>query len=267
MSRKMICYDTQSCVRCFSCMVNCSVENRVRLQRNGKENVEKSLNADYPHLDCLTPIRKEFGKYPDARQITAFHHCNHCENAPCKNFCPTGAIEKRQTGAIVINEKTCIGCRACIDACPYDVPVFNAATNRTYKCILCYDRVENGLQQSCVEACPTNAMFSGDEAEVIAEAQARADRYSQAFNEPYIVYGKDRVNGYVGNLGWLTIAPEKDVAHYMLPADPYKASMLFHSFARTSGAAVAALTAVGLGAHFVYWLAKRKEIISEYEEE
>lgn len=265
--RQMICYDTQSCIRCFSCMLNCSVENRVRLQRNGTEHVEKSLNADYSHLDYLTPIRKEFGSFPNARQITAFHHCNHCENAPCKNFCPTGAIEKRQTGAIVINEKTCIGCRACVDACPYDVPTFNAATNRTYKCVLCYDRVENGLKQACAGACPTGAIFSGDAAAVTAEAQRRADLYADTFAEPYIVYGKDRINGYVGKLGWLTIAPEKDVAHYMLPANPYKASMLLHSFARSSGAAVAAVTALGLGAHFFYWLSKRKELLTKEEAE
>lgn len=96
MNKSAQCYDTQSCLRCFSCMVNCGVENRVRLQRDGNRHLERTAAQPLPHLNNLTPRTTEIGSYPDARRITEFHHCNHCENAPCLQICPSRAIVKRR---------------------------------------------------------------------------------------------------------------------------------------------------------------------------
>jgi len=88
-------------------MVGCTAENRLRYQREDHIGVEKSVQNSMPHLYHLTPKRKEIGTFPNARQVTAFHHCNHCENAPCLDICPTGAITRRPGGEVVINRDPC----------------------------------------------------------------------------------------------------------------------------------------------------------------
>ncbi len=266
MKRYLNCYDTHSCVRCFSCMTNCSVENRVRLQRDQHIPSEQTANHPMHHLNYLMPRLKEFGVFPKARQIIEFHHCMHCENHPCLDICPAFAIVKRPSGAVVILEERCVGCRSCIDACPYDVPVYNPETNKTYKCILCFDRIENGLVPACVEACPTGAMFSGPEDEVLKEANERASFYTERYGEPYVVYGAQRLNGYVGRTGWLTIVPEADLEAYGLPQDPVKSAAIMRGPLKVGGAGLAGLTALACTGHFLYWLYNRKLEVARDQE-
>lgn len=222
MSRNAQCYDTQSCIRCFSCMVGCGAENRVRLQRDKKRPVDKTVTEELPHLLYLTPSVTEKGTYPNARRITAFRHCRHCETPQCKQDCPASAITTRPGGSVVIQEEKCIGCQTCVETCPFKAPTFSKELEKSYKCIQCYDRTENDMKQACVNSCPTGALFSGPHAEVVAEARKRAESYSKSTGVKYIVYGGDKLNPVVGSLGWMTIAPENDAAEYGLPKNPVK---------------------------------------------
>ncbi|MEA1892425.1 MAG: 4Fe-4S dicluster domain-containing protein [Campylobacterota bacterium] len=267
MREQMKCYDTQACILCFACMVNCSVENRLRIQREDGIGMEKSVQSKMEHLNYLTPRRREVGSYPNAKMVTEFHHCNHCENAPCQEICPTGAITTRAGGEVVINNDICVACQSCGDACPYDVPVYSKETGKAFKCNGCYDRVENGLKQSCVEACPTEAMFSGYSEDVIAEAKKRAALYSKITGKNYIVYGADSVNSYVGRLKWITIVDEEDLADYHKDTDPRKTVMDLREVTKIGGAAFAAAAFAGTTAHFIYWLDKRKKKIAQEKEE
>jgi len=246
-------------------MVNCSVENRARLQREGIMSVEKSVQSPMLHFNYLSARRVEVGVYPEAKQVTAFHHCNHCENSPCQSICPTGAITTRPGGEVVINDDICIGCQSCGDACPFDVPQYSIDTGKAYKCNGCYDRVENGLKQSCVEACPTTAMFSGPRDEVLKEAYERAARYSQKTGKKYVVYGADTLNSYVGKLGWITIVEESDLAAYQLDTKPTRSAIQWRDYAKVGGGGLAIAAAVGTTAHFIYWLDKRKKKIAAGE--
>ena len=117
-----IAYDPQSCINCYTCMVQCAVENRVHLERETVLGPERTLNMELDYLYYLTPIPRETGSYPNARRITEFHHCQHCENAPCAKACPADTIEVRPNGLVVIHEEGCIGCQSCVEACPWDVP-------------------------------------------------------------------------------------------------------------------------------------------------
>lgn len=265
MSIQIKCYDTTPCIRCFACMVNCSAENRLRIQREDAVGMEKSVQNILPQLNHLSPKRQEIGTYPNACQVTAFQHCNHCENSPCEEICPTGAISTRNGGEVVIRQDICIGCQSCGDACPFDVPKYSATNGKAYKCHGCYDRTENGMKQSCVEACPTKAMFSGPAEEVLKEAKRRARLYSQKNGKTYVVYGADKINNYVGELRWITIVPAEDLEAYKLDTQPNRSAIAWRDYAKVGGGALAATAIIGTTAHFIYWLDKRKKKIAAGE--
>ena len=84
--------------------------------------------------------------------------CNHCENPACTAVCPTGAMYKNEDGFVIVNEETCIGCRYCHMACPYDAPQYDAQKGHMTKCDGCYSRVKAGQKPICVDACPLRAL-------------------------------------------------------------------------------------------------------------
>lgn len=84
--------------------------------------------------------------------------CNHCANPACTAVCPTGAMHKNEDGFVIVNEETCIGCRYCHMACPYDAPQYDAQKGHMTKCDGCYSRVKAGQKPICVDACPLRAL-------------------------------------------------------------------------------------------------------------
>ena len=79
--------------------------------------------------------------------------CNHCAAPACTKVCPTGAMHKNEDGFVIVNEETCIGCRYCHMACPYD-----AQKGHMTKCDGCYSRIKSGQKPICVDACPLRAL-------------------------------------------------------------------------------------------------------------
>ena len=84
--------------------------------------------------------------------------CNHCQDAPCMEICPTSALFRADNGVVDFNDDICIGCKGCMNACPYDAIYINPETNTANKCNFCNHRVEVGLEPSCVVVCPTHAI-------------------------------------------------------------------------------------------------------------
>ena len=93
--------------------------------------------------------------------------CHQCEDAPCANVCPTGAIH-RAAGAWLVKQSRCIGCKSCMVACPFGAMQVRVVEDRVQalKCDLCAHR-EGG--PACVEACPTHALRCIDPASLRAE--------------------------------------------------------------------------------------------------
>ncbi|MCJ7821614.1 MAG: 4Fe-4S binding protein [Armatimonadetes bacterium] len=101
--------------------------------------------------------------------------CNHCEDAPCMTVCPSGAIQKvGPSDAVVLDMERCIGCRACVMACPFGMMQMRPDGKTAMKCDLCMDRLAEGEQPVCVRACPGGALELRDVDEVIAAARKRA---------------------------------------------------------------------------------------------
>jgi len=109
--------------------------------------------------------------------------------------CPVGAFTKTAEGPVLYDESKCIGCRYCIQACPFQVPRYEWSSNypRVQKCRLCAERVKNGLPTACAEACPTGATKFGDRDELIREAYARISSEPGKYVDR--IYGLQEVGG------------------------------------------------------------------------
>jgi len=111
-----------------------------------------------PNLCKIVPVGpKEIRGVP--RIDFVFMPCFQCEEAWCMAACPTGAIARRiEEGIVTLDSKLCIGCKACITACPYGAAQWNPETSRAVKCDYCLDRLEEGLEPACVTGCTTEAL-------------------------------------------------------------------------------------------------------------
>jgi Fe-S-cluster-containing dehydrogenase component len=104
----------------------------------------------------------EKGEFPDTRRYFSVLRCNHCSDAPCVEICPVTALYKREDGIVDFDPERCIGCKACMNACPYDALYIDPRSDTAAKCNFCAHRVEVGLKPACEAVCPTQAITSGD---------------------------------------------------------------------------------------------------------
>jgi len=161
--------DLRRCIGCNACTIAC------------KQQYGNPPGIFYSHVNIT-----EVGKYPNARQVPLPVLCNHCDNPPCVDVCPTGASAKQANGMVLIDEDKCIGCRYCMVACPYNVRQFIGSTPKGYfpekggltayekvayaqhqvgtveKCSFCATRVAVGQLPACVLTCVGQARFFGD---------------------------------------------------------------------------------------------------------
>ena len=135
----------ETCIGCHACTVACKAEN------------------DVPVGGFRTNVKYvESGKFPEVKRSFLVQRCNHCTNAPCVTICPVNALTKRPDGIVDVDRDACIGCRACMQACPYDALYLNEDLGAVEKCHFCAHRVEKGLQPACVTVCPVGAIVPGD---------------------------------------------------------------------------------------------------------
>lgn len=137
--------DNRKCIGCHACTVACKTENHVPL----------SVNRTWVKY-------VEKGQYPDTRRVFQVTRCNHCENPPCVTICPVTAMYQRNDGIVDFSSERCIGCKACMQACPYDSIYIDPDEGTAAKCHFCAHRTEVGLEPSCVVVCPEHAIIAGD---------------------------------------------------------------------------------------------------------
>jgi Fe-S-cluster-containing dehydrogenase component/formate-dependent nitrite reductase membrane component NrfD len=104
----------------------------------------------------------DVGIFPEARRAFQVTRCNQCADAPCVTACPTKAMYKRDDGIVDFDKSICIGCKACMAACPYDAIFINPEDHSAEKCNMCAHRLDVGLEPACVTVCPTEAILVGD---------------------------------------------------------------------------------------------------------
>lgn len=121
--------------------------------------------------------------------------CMHCVTPACVSVCPVAALQKTDLGPVVYESDRCIGCRYCIQACPFNIPRYewDHAVPSVAKCDMCIERLERGEAPACVEACPVEATVSGTREELLAEAHRRIEESPDEYF-PH-VYGETEVGG------------------------------------------------------------------------
>lgn len=137
--------DHESCIGCHACTTACKSENEVPL--GVTRTYVKSVDV---------------GVFPEARRAFQVTRCNQCDDAPCTVACPTSAMYRRDDGIVDFDKNACIGCKACIAACPYDAIFINPEDHAAEKCNFCAHRLDVGLEPACVTVCPTQAILIGD---------------------------------------------------------------------------------------------------------
>jgi len=137
--------DQDRCIGCHACTTACKSENDVPL--GVTRTFVKSVDV---------------GAFPQAGRAFQVTRCNQCEDAPCVAACPTGAMYRREDGIVDFDKSICIGCKACMAACPYDAIFINPEDHSAEKCNLCAHRLDIGLEPACVTVCPTQAILVGD---------------------------------------------------------------------------------------------------------
>ena len=137
--------DNRICIGCHACSVACKAENQVPLGvfRTWVKSVET-------------------GRYPGTRRHFQVTRCNHCHNPPCVAICPVGAMYRRPDGIVDFDASRCIGCKSCLQACPYEAIYTDPDSGTAAKCHYCAHRVDVGMEPACVVACPAHALLAGD---------------------------------------------------------------------------------------------------------
>lgn len=145
MTRYGMLIDTRRCVGCYACRVACQTRHALE-----------------PHEAYIKFHNRERGTFPHVAAETVPTQCMHCEDAPCQRVCPTGATYTTDEGIVLVNQERCIGCKYCVETCPYDARVV-AESGVAEKCRFCADA--DGRQTTlpaCVSTCLTGARIFGD---------------------------------------------------------------------------------------------------------
>ena len=160
--------DIDKCIGCARCVVACKTENDVPQGHYFNTWVERyvvrtdgTVQVESPNggVDGYPPIENEESVL---RTFFVPKLCNHCKNAPCVQVCPVGATFETKDGVVLVDDDYCLGCRYCIQACPYGARWFHPTKRVAGKCTMCYHRVRKGLVPACVEVCPTGARTFGE---------------------------------------------------------------------------------------------------------
>jgi len=174
---KALLIDITKCIGCEACVYACKEVHNLP----DKEEHQLSSTA-------YTVVKEKNDVY--FRQM-----CMHCDEPTCASVCPVKAFEKTEKGAVIYHSKKCIGCRYCLQACPFGVPTYEWGKKfpLVQKCTMCFDRQEKGEIPACAEACPTGATLFGDKDELMQEARKRIQENPDLYVDH--IYGEKEAGG------------------------------------------------------------------------
>ncbi len=194
--------DTTRCIGCRTCEAACNKEQKLPAPPESFEdqsvfepNEEGRLRRTEPERYTVVNRYKPDGE--EGEPVYRKMQCNHCNEPACLTSCFVNAYTKTPEGAVIYNDKVCVGCRTCMTACPFYVPAFNyhsALDMIIKKCIFCYDtRLKFGKPPACVEACPQEVMTFGKRQDLITIARKRMRENPGKYQDH--IYGEKEAGG------------------------------------------------------------------------
>ena len=178
--------DTTTCIGCKACEVAC-------LEWNGysfRETVFQNSYQTMPETawNYWNLIKFDEHERADGTMMLLMRkdQCMHCADPGCLAACPAdGAIVQYTNGIVDFQQDHCIGCGYCVSGCPFNIPKFNQHTKKMFKCTMCSDRVNEGLEPACIKACPTGCLHFGTKEDMkeLAETRARQLREHSGFDK------------------------------------------------------------------------------------
>jgi formate dehydrogenase iron-sulfur subunit len=219
-TQKGMLVDSSICIGCKACQVACKEWNQLPMEDEAAVHLGNAFLAEsYDNTGHLSSTNWRHVKFIEqfdggqtgrdtARWLMMSDSCKHCVQAGCLEVCPTGALFRTDFGAVDIHNDVCIGCRYCVGACPFGVISFNdkydsneggphMVKGTVNKCVLCSDRVANGLGTACAKACPTASITFGNLDDLKSLAASRIQALHRRGQTDAYVYGWDlKAEGY-----------------------------------------------------------------------
>jgi len=215
--------DTSICIGCKACEVACKEWNHVPMDGlrflTGSYDHTGALGADtWRHVAFIERPAATADQNTNMRWLMSSDVCKHCTHAACLDVCPTGALFRTEFGTVVVQEDVCNGCGYCVPACPFGVIDKREDDGRVWKCTLCYDRLRDGREPACAQACPTKSIQFGPLDELRTRAADRVRELSDRGIEGARLYGADPDDGIGGAGAFFLLLDAPEV--YGLPPDP-----------------------------------------------
>lgn len=229
--------DTTVCIGCKACEVACKEWNALPAEEGeltgmSYDNTQDLGATTWRHVSFIEDISPAGGDRVTEMQpfqsnwLMLSDVCKHCENAPCVEACPTGALFYTEFGTVVVQQDVCNGVGYCVPACPFGVIAINKDDGKAHKCTLCYDRLKGGMEPACSKTCPTDSIQFGEMVDLHNIAQQRVKTLQELGVGDAYLYGVPDSPGATKDLGQLnaffllTERPEV----YNLPTAPSRAS-------------------------------------------
>ncbi len=206
--------DTTTCIGCKACEIACVEWNDLHVEPEYGQRILDSyqtmpeMTPSYWNLIRFDEVALGSDRRPlepgsaGAAEVVGIQWlmrkdmCLHCAEPGCLIACPAeGAIVQYSNGIVDFQGEHCIGCGYCMTGCPFNVPKFDPASRRVFKCTMCSDRVSNGLGPACVKACPTGCLEFGTKKEMLERAGRRAGQVKTEGFEHAGVYDPPGVGG------------------------------------------------------------------------
>lgn len=210
--------DTTTCIGCKACEVACVEWNGYQFRETTFDNTYQTMPEtawNFWNLIKFNEVETDGG----LQWLMRKDQCMHCEEPGCLIACPAdGAIVQYTNGIVDFNQANCIGCQYCVTGCPFNIPKFNEATKKVYKCTLCSDRVGAGLEPACIKSCPTGCLHFGSKEDMKFEAEKRV---AQLHSNGHADAGVYDPSGVQGTHVIYVLGDAKHPENYGgLPADP-----------------------------------------------
>jgi len=233
--------DTSICIGCKACEVACKEWNQVPVSNQGFTGMSYDNTIDLGADTWRHVAFVEQAEDDTLRWLMASDVCKHCTHAACLEVCPTGALFRTEFDTVVVQQDICNGCGYCVPACPFGVLDRREDDGRVWKCTLCYDRLKDGQEPACAQACPTNSIQFGELEDLRERADVRLEQLIAAGEDTAQLYLRDSDDGIGGAHAFFLLLDEPEV--YGLPPDPIDTTRDLRTIWAAAGAA-----ALGLGA-------------------